>query len=248
MVRSVDKALEIINLFSEESYLGLNEIAKKMNSPKSTTHGLISSLKKYGYIEKNAESNKYCLGIKFLEMAQFVKKRLDLRRIAFPIMQKLMEEYGEAVHLSVLDRQNVVYIERIESCYFLKFGTPIGSTLPANCTATGKIMLAHLPEEAIDKIYGDGPLPSLTPHSISNLMALKKHLKDIFQLGYAVDNEECELGLRGVAAPIRNYNGKVIAAISMGGSVVRVTLEKIPELAMAVKEAAVFISKKLGCP
>lgn len=246
LVQSVDRALNILALFRQHSSLKLTEIADRMGLAKSTVYGLVSTLEAHGYLEQDPETGEYQLGVKLLEMGGYFEKRLSLRREAHSVMKSLVEKYGETVQLSILDGREVVYIDLVEAPTSIRYAARIGMRAPAHCTATGKVMLADLSESLLDKLYGDGLLPTTTPRSISSLVALKEHLKMVREQGYSLDDEESEVGVRGVAAGIRNRHGRVIAGISLGGPASRVTYEIVPELARAVIEAAATISERLG--
>ncbi|MDI3481382.1 MAG: hypothetical protein PWQ97_1037, partial [Tepidanaerobacteraceae bacterium] len=177
IVQSVDRALHILELFREESSLGLTQIAERMGLAKSTVYGLVATLEANHYLEQDPDNGKYRLGIRLLEMGELFNQRLDLRREAAPIMKSLVEKYAETVQLSILDGTEVVYIDLIEAPTSIKYTSRIGKRAPAHCAGTGKAMLADLPEDIIDKLYSNKPLVTPTPRSISNIVLLKEHLK-----------------------------------------------------------------------
>lgn len=163
VVQSVDRALSILALFRTESSLGLTQIADRMNLAKSTVYGLIATLEKHGYLEQDLNTGKYRLGVRLLEMGGLFEKRLNLRREVAPVMKSLVERFAETVQVSILDGCEVVYIDLLEAPTSLRFTARIGMRAPAHCTATGKVMLADLPEGLLDELYGSGPLPMSTP-------------------------------------------------------------------------------------
>ncbi|AYO29631.1 IclR family transcriptional regulator [Biomaibacter acetigenes] len=246
IIQSVDRALRILELFREESSLGLTQIAERMDLAKSTVYGLVATLETHHYLEQDPDNGKYRLGIRLLELGELFNQRLDLRREAVPIMRDLVEKYSETVQLSILDGTDVVYIDLIEAPTSIRYTSRIGKRVQAHCAATGKAMLADLPEDVIDKIYSNKTLVTPTPRSISNIVLLKEHLKLIRQQGYSIDDEELDLGVRGAGASIKNKNGRAIAGISLGGPTSRVTHDMVREFGLAVKEAALLISQRLG--
>ncbi|MHB1654225.1 MAG: IclR family transcriptional regulator [Desulfitobacteriaceae bacterium] len=246
IVQSVDRAIAILSLFRKHRSLGITQIANEMGLAKSTVYGLAATLEKNHFLQQNTSTGSYSLGIGLFEMGELFSQRLDLRREAAPVMHELVDKYSETVQISILDGREVVYLDLIEGSNALKFSAGIGSRAYANCTATGKVMLADLPDEALDGMYSDEPLPIRTPRSIQSLVSLKEHLKLVREQGYSIDDEEFEVGVRAVSVGIRNHQGKVIAAISLGGPATRVTYEILPELISSLKEATNTISSRLG--
>ncbi|AZO96380.1 IclR family transcriptional regulator [Halocella sp. SP3-1] len=248
VIQSVDRAIKIISLFKEYNCLGITEISEKLDLAKSTVYGLIATLKKHGYLEQDRISNKYRLGLAFLELSSILYGRLNIREIASPIMQKMVDKYGETVQLSILDesRRNVVYVECIEASSGIKFSLRVGMSSPAHCVATGKVMLAEFSDEKIVQIFESGKLSTPTKNSISSISELKEHLSIVRVQGYSIDNEESEIGLKGLGAPIYNHLGKVVAGISIGGPKVRVKGDFLKELIEAIKQISSEISQRLG--
>ncbi len=246
VVQSIERALRILSLFRAEPALGLTDIARAMGLAKSTTYGLLATLENGNILEQDLSSGKYRLGIALLELGGLFSERLDLRREAEPIMRELVEKFSETVQLSVLEGREVVYVERVEAPTSLKLNTYIGMRAPATCTATGKMLLSSLPDRALDVLLKAGPLPAKTARSIVGMKPLKVQLKKIREQGYSVDNEESEIGLRGVAAGVHDRVGRMVAAMSLGGPTTRVTPEVLPDFIRAIQGGAAAISARLG--
>lgn len=246
-IQSVDRALQILEVFSEKrKELGVTEIANILDIHKSTVFGLLATLENRGYLEQNPESGKYRLGLKLFELGNLVQAGMDLRETAAPIISRLVEEYGETVHLVICEKGEVVYIDKKESDdSAFRILSYVGRRLPMYCTGVGKCLLAYLPEETVNLVLEKELVP-FTPNTITDPEKLRAELQEIKSKGYAFDFEEIEMGLRCVAAPIKNHKGEVIAAISLSGPSIRMDDKRMQELVVPVKESALEISRKLG--
>jgi len=223
----------------------LQEICEKLDLNKSTAHGIINTLKHHGLIEQDPETQKYRLGLNLLVLGSKVLNRLDVRTIAAPILKEVCAKTDETVHLGILDGIEVVYIDKYESSQSMRLFTKIGTRYPAYCTGIGKAMLAFMPTEEQIKSIPD-ELNRFTEYTLKDKKEVIEHLKKVKQQGYAIDDEENMEGLRCVGAPIFDYSGKVVAAISVAGPSIRMTKDKIHEIIDILREAAEEISKRLG--
>ena len=246
-VRSVAKALMILDMLAlTHRGMSLGEIAKKLGAPKSTVHGLLSTLREYGYVEQSPLDGCYQLGIHLFELGMAVADNWDVRKVAAPYIERLLNEMQETVHLVVLDNGEVLYIDKRESNQSLRIVSKVGARLPAHCTGVGKVLLAHLPPTEIKKIIETKGLCKYTKNTITNPDFLEKELQKIRRQGYAIDDEEIMDGLRCVAAPIKDHKGEVCAAISVSGPVVRLDGDKLRIAIDLVTETAEEISAALG--
>lgn len=246
-IRSVAKALMILRLLADSKRgMSLAEISRKMNMAKSTLHGLISTLRDFGYIEQSVFDGSYSLGIALFEIGSKVANNWDVRKVSSPYIQKLVEETGETVHLAVLDKGEVLYIDKHESTRSLRIVSEVGSRLPAHCTGVGKMLLAFLQPKEIKRIMATKGMTRYTKNTITDLEKLEIELERIRSLGYAEDNEEIMDSLRCVAAPIWDHNNKVAAAISISGPSSRMDNERMQILREYIVRTAVEISAGLG--
>lgn len=246
-VRSLAKALEVIDLLANSNEdMRLGEIAKRLQLPKSTVYGILNTLRDKGYVDQSPFDGRYRLGVRLFEVGSSVARRWDVYVVAGPFIQKLLEEFGETVHLVMLDKGEVLYIDKRETRQSLRIVSQVGMRLPAHCTGVGKVLLAHLPESEVRRIVAEKGLKVYTPNTISSLPRLLSELEKIREQGYAVDNEEIMQGLRCVAAPVRNHEGRVIAAISISGPVSRISGERFTQAVNLVTETAGNISRALG--
>jgi DNA-binding IclR family transcriptional regulator len=179
-------------------------------------------------------------------MAQKAWEGMDIRTAAAADLERLAEQTGETVHLAVLDEAEVVYIDKVESSQRLRMFSAIGKRGPVHCTGVGKAMLAFLESDERDKVLERLPLQRFTNATFVTRHSLLLHLAEIRQVGYAKDLEEHEIGIRCTAAPIFDYQGKVIASVSVTAPSLRLSPERLDEIAPFVVRAAEHITRNLG--
>ena len=246
-VTSVERVFTLLELLGAgDESLGISELARRSELPVGTVHRLLATLNQLGYVEQDLETRKYALGIRFLHLRGAVAKRLKLGEQAMPIMKALMRRVNETVHLAVLSEGEIVYIDRIEGFQTQNMYTQIGKRGPAHCTALGKTLLAYLPEAAVDQVIATRGLTGYTFRTLTTAAALKQDLSLIRQRGYAVDDLESDISVRCLAAPIRDYGGRVVAALSISGPASHIRPERDAELVKEVSWAAHQISAGLG--
>ena len=246
-VQAVKRAITILKTLGEEEMeLGVSELARRSGLQKSTVHRLLQTLQHEGLVEQNPETGKYRLGLEILRLAGTVLRELeDLQQVARPFLRALAEECGETVNLTILAGDGVINVDRIPSPHRVRNIGWIGRKMPLHCVSAGKVFLAYMPEEEVERFL-NSKLPQLTKYTITDPAKLREELQRVRELGYGVGLEELEEGLNAVAAPIRDYRGKVVAAISVSGPSFRLTREKIPEVAELTKRAADEVSRHLG--
>lgn len=245
-VRAVERALQIMDCFSNEHpERGVSEISQFVGLHKATTHRIVTTLVNYGYLERSSDGQKYKLGMRLANLGNKVIKHIELRNEALPIMNSLVIKLEEACDLSIFDRGEVFYVDVIKSNHALTIAAGVGQRLPPYCTASGKVFLAYLSPEELEA-YFKQPLKAYTDKSVIEPDELRSQLAQFRQQGYAVDDEEYEVGIRAVAVPIFNHQEKVVAALGMPSPTSRLTADRIPEIAMNLKEAGAEISRELG--
>jgi DNA-binding IclR family transcriptional regulator len=173
-------------------------------------------------------------------------QQMNLWDEALPFLEGLVHDSGETGHLAVLDGGEAIYIERVEALRALRVPSAIGRGYPAHATNLGKVLLADLSRERVEEIVAERGLAAYTPHTITGLEELEAELERIRVLGYAIDNEEYDEGLRCIGAPVRDHSGHVVAALGIGGPVTRITPDRVDELAELVMTAARGLSRRLG--
>jgi len=249
MNQSVLKAIQLLELFTDkDSELTLHEISERSNIPKPTAYRLLMTLESGGLLEKKVESAhdaKYRLGLKLLELGELVARRLELRNIALPIMQKLAEQINEAIHLVIVNHDKATYIEKVDSDRALRLNTRIGKSIPLYIGSGPKLLLAYLSKEKQEKILSD-PLEPLADGREVNKEQLRQELETIRKNGYAFRVSEQDLDTTGISFPIFNYEGKVIASLAISGLSSYYEGENLEKIKEKSEGAAQNISKQLG--
>lgn len=246
-VQVLDRALAILEILSVGGPdLSLGEISDKLKLHKSTAHRLIMVLERHKLIERNSISGRYRLGLKLFELGTRAVSRLDLRERARPILERLVLETSETVHLCILDDTEVVYLDKVEPERSVRMSSSVGRRNPAYCTAVGKAILAYLPEAQVEGIVRKHGLKAMTANTITSFLELKAELASIRDQGYAIDNEEIEEGVRCVGCVVRDFSGGPVAAISVSAPAFRLTRQKVRIVSRPVIAAANALSAELG--
>lgn len=247
VVQSVMRAIDILESFdSGSAELGVSDISRAVGLHKSTVYGLLNTLAQRGYVDQDPASGKYRLGIKLFEMGCRVTDRMDLQTQAVPVLEDLVSKFQETVHLVVRDGRDVVYVAKRECARSVRIASSVGRRLPCYCTGVGKAMLSELSEEELDALYKGRELRAFTRNTITDLDRLKQELRAIRERGYSFDMEEFDVGVRCVAAAVKDHTGRVVGALSIAGPASRMTQERMSEMAVAVKQAARYLSRQLG--
>jgi len=243
---SVARAFAILDVLASKGETGipLLEISKHLGMSKSTTYRYLVTLEKLGTVERD-EKDRFRLGIKLVELAGPILSNNDLRNQSNAILGELAAQTQETVHLGVPSEIEVVYIAKVDSSHSIQMHSSIGTRVPMYCTALGKAILAHASSTLVEQVIGHG-LTRRTPHTITSSEALRVELERVRAQGFSVDAEENEIGVCCVGAPVFNYDGKVIGAISISGPTQRITGERRLELEPLVREASRRISKRMG--
>lgn len=243
---SVTSALRVLKVFSEtEAELGISSIAKQLSLAKSTVHRHAVTLTSEGFLEQNPENGRYRLGLSLFGLGALVRRRMDVSNQARPLLGVLRDSTQEAVHLAVLDQTSIMYLYNLETSQAIGIRSYIGTRKPAFCTCEGRALLAFGPPELIASVIREG-LVARTSKTKTDPQALQKTLEEVRQSGYAIDDEESEIGMRGIAAPIRDISGKVIAAISLAGPIQRLTKKDLRGFVSQVISTADAISACMG--
>jgi DNA-binding IclR family transcriptional regulator len=243
---SVANAIRLTKAFSESEFeMGISALAARLGLAKSTVHRLATTLVEYDILEQNRETGKYRLGLALFELGTLVRRKMDAASASHNEITALGESTGETVQLALLDHLSVLYIRVRESKQAVRMSSSLGSRAPAHCTSVGKALLAYQPPELVAQVVENG-LKRYTMNTITDPAALVEELASIRAKGYAVDDEEIEVGLRCVAAPIRDHSGHVVAAISVAAPVQRMTKKNIQSTVPGVVAAAEAISRRLG--
>lgn len=245
-MRALDRGLLLLDVLSEAQELPLSEVARRLHLPFSTTFRLLETLRRRGFVSQSSETGLYRLGIRAFEVGSTFLTQGQLHEAAHPVMNALVDELNETVNLAVLDKTEAVYIHRVESRLLVRKFTQLGARTPLYCTGVGKVLLAWRPPEEALALLTEGPLVPLTKNTHTEPKAIVEELRQVRARGYAVDNEERELGVRCVAAPVRDGKGRVIAALSLSAPAARLPRARMGAIAARMMAAAGQISAGLG--
>ena len=247
-IRVLDRAIRLLSLLSDGVLRTPVEISEGIGLSPSTTFRILATLSYYNFIKRDEKTGEYGLGLACLELARAYQDTNDLRRVALPELEELRDEVKETVHLCILDKMEIVYLEKIGGLHAIGIMTSrIGARAPAYCTGVGKILLAYLDPEQVRAYFVRQGLPAFTGTTITDLDDLMCELENINRLGYAFDRGEHEHEVRCIAAPIFDINGLAVAALSVSGPSARMDpLEDKAELIEKAKETAMRISRQLG--
>lgn len=246
-IQSVERAVAILGAFSaEEPELGVTDLAERVGFHRSTVHRFLVNLEAAGLVERNSRSGRYRLGLRLFELGGLVLQQMNLWDEALPFLETLVRESGETGQLAVLDNGEAVYIERVEARRSLRLPSATGRGYPVHATSHGKLLLAHQTSAAMRTIIAERKLARFTPSTLTDEDALEEELAIIRERGYALDDEEYEVGVRCIGAPIFDHTGLAIAAIGIGGPSARITEGRIAELSELVMNAAKGLSRRMG--
>ena len=245
-VQSVDRVLDMIEVLAEEQEgLGVTELANRVGLHKSTAHRLLATLTRRNYIEKT-ESGTYKIGLKLIEAASCYINSLELQTEARPYIVQITSPLGLTSHLGVLDGDQVVYIEKMDVVSTVKMYSQIGLRMHAYCSSLGKCLLSNYSKEELEDRMKNCSFIKFTPNTISSMEELHEEMTKVRRQGWAMDDQEFEIGHRCIGAPIYDYRGDIIASISASGDVRVLTDDRIEDTAAYVKQVALELSRSMG--
>ena len=234
--------LEALALANEP--MGVTELGRALQLNKSMVHRLLRTLAAHGYVHNVGGTGRYEITLKLWELGVAVVNKLDVKSVAIEAMKQLVGATGETAHLSILNQGEVIFIDKVDSPQPVRAYASIGGRAPAYCVSAGKVLIAFGPPSLVDALARD--LRSYTAHTITDPDELKRELERVRQNGYAVNYGEWNAGVGGVAAPIRDSGGQVIAALGMSAPLDRLKTRPIEQFATHVVEAANAISARMG--
>ncbi|RKQ32655.1 IclR family transcriptional regulator [Oceanobacillus halophilus] len=246
ILSSVRNALRILKSFSTfEPTKKVSELAESLGLAKSTVSRILSTLASEGFVTKDEKTNEYRLGLSVLTLGGIVTNNLEIHKEAAPVLYKLVNNTGETAHLAIMDGLDTIYIHKEECNHPVRILTHLGRRNPSYCTSSGKVLLAFNDENVTEEVIAKGLIKHM-PNSITDPFELRNELGTIRKQGYAVSTEELTEGTRSVAAPIRDYTGTVVSAITVVGPIQRMKNHKIRDIAKKVMEAGKDASERLG--
>jgi len=247
LINSILRACKILKSFSgEKAHFKMGDLARELRLDRSTTYRILLSLEKAGFVEKNEEEGTYSLGLAAFEIGNAYLLQTDLIRVSKPVMTDLAAKAQETVHLAVLSDTEIVYVDKVDSPRTLGVMSKLGQRGPLHCTALGKSLLAFQPEDEQVRILQKIKMPALTSRTITSKEKLKEELKAVKKQGFALDRREIEEDVECIGAPIFNYLGSVVAALSISGPQRKMGTPREKQFIQDVVKAAAQISAKMG--
>lgn len=247
--QSVERVLDIIEIMAKYGEpIRLNDLSEILEMSPTTVYRFLQTLMDRGYVRKEEETTKYYLSLRLKYYSEMIMNNYNLSKIVYPFLKQLAQETGESASLVIMEDNMAVYIDKCDgSKSMLKTLQRIGNRAPLYCTGVGKVFLADLaPEQRNEAIENGGPLEPLTVHTITSIDKLEEELEQINASGVSYDNEECEIGAKCVAVPLRDYTGKVIAAMSVSGPTSRMAEENLESIKQKLIEIGKQVSDVLG--
>lgn len=249
MSKQIDRAFKIIEEIAEHNLLSINEIHKKTEIPVSSVFKLLVDLENIGYVSREKytkEGDCWVLTLKFLEISRLILSKIHFQDEIRDVLLNLSKEVKEIVQLGVYDNGKFMYIDVIKNPNSIISYLGIGAEFPFNACAAGMVLAASLPEEELNKLLKNADLTKKTPNTITDTKEIKKMLRKVAEDGYAYDNEYFYIGVRCLAAPVYNFEGKVIGAINITGHISSFSDERINYLRMKLIKASEEASKIMG--
>ena len=222
------------------------QLARLFDYPKSSVHTLVLTLEREGYLQRDDATGRYMTGRKLVHIAGMTLDGLVVRERAAPFLRALVAETGMTAHLAVLDRNEVTVVAKVDRPGVHRIATWVGKRMDVHCTSLGKCLVAYLPDQQVDRLIADRGLLRHNEHTIVSPERLKQELARTRALGYALDDEEEELGGRCVGAPVWDRDGRVLAAVSVAGGTDQINADTLTTISRQVMGAALAISKELG--
>lgn len=247
--RSVQRALTVLEAVGAgPQEVGIVDLSQRVGLPVSTVHRLLATLVDAGFVVQNPDTGRYRIGVRMFELGNAFLKQTQLLDVVRPRMRQLGQWLGETVNLAIRDGYTAVYVDQQESDHLLKMFTRTGTRIPLYCTGVGKVLLAGLSDAEVDAYLTVTELSPRTPNTITSPTLLRQHLARVRSQGYALDNEDFELGVRCIAAPIRNHLGETVAALSVSGPAHRLADHQLPLMIAKLVETTQVISHQFGLP
>jgi len=244
-LKDLAKIVSLFNTFQVEER-GVTEVSKSLGMLPSKVSRMLRTLENEGFFERNPENGKYRLGVRFLELGITYVFNFPLRKVLRPHLEQIFKELNLTTSWGILRDDKVIVVDRIQNLNIDLLTHRLGLNLPIHSTSIGKVLLAYLPEKEQDRILKSTNLVKFTNATIIDQKLIKRHLKLVRERGYSTDEGETHEDLNCMAAPIKNGNGEVIAAINLMDEKSRTSAEKLFGVADYLKEKALFISRQLG--
>lgn len=244
---TVERTLSIIEIVAHsEQGLSNSEISRRLKIPKSSASYILRILENRSYLLREKSSGKYRLGLKMMSLTRDMLTHIDVRGVAKPLMEQFVKRTNLSAHLAVLDNGRAVYVEKVEAPGFVKMDIWVGHRLPVHATAIGKILVSDRRDDEITEILTMRGMEKRGPKTITNTAKFLKEIGKVRTFDFAIDNEENAPGVRCVAAPVRDAQGKIIAALGTSATTTQLNEENLPKIVKLIQESAEKISEQIG--
>ena len=245
-VSAVERAIQILKSFEKNDEYSLTDLYTLLNLNKSTAHDILRTLCKHRFLLRSKKTRRYRLGPALIRLGHLAHEQIDIRRIARPYMESLMQQTAKSVLLGMFDQDCITIVDKADPVGTLHVSTAIGQQIPISAGSFGKVFFAWKSQEELDHLLAENGLRVFTPASITNPAVYRKELTKVRRQGYAIDDqEEYLLGVKAISVPLKNYK-EVIAAMTIVGYTSRSKGEPSEETIKAITEAAIEISMQLG--
>lgn len=249
MGTAAGRIVRVLEVLAREGRpLSVTEIGLRLGTDKSAVSRLLRDLERHGVLEREDPRGRFRLGLRLAHFARTALQGTELRAVSAPHLRQLCAASQESVHLAIFRNDQVIYIDKVEAPAFVRTSTEIGDLAPPHCTASGKAILAWLPEPTLRRWLRGRRLARYTARTLTRAAALVRHLHDVRTAGHALDDEEYVPDVRCLAAPILNHAGQVVASVGVSGLATRLAGPRLHEVAALVERAAAAISAALGLP
>ncbi len=246
-IKVLNKTFTVLDtLLNNKAPMSMTEISEKLDFYPSTIHRILDTLKYGGYVEQDPATQKYQLGLKLLELGMAKLQQIDLVREATPYLKELAKNCNETVHLGISEGTHVLYLAKEESSQTIRMISYVGKRAPLHCTGLGKVLLAYMPLKKRNEMLERMQLIKPTENTITEKDKLEEELERIKKEGFALDRGENEKDVRCIASPIKNYQGRVVAAVSISGPSYRINKKNHDQLRKELFLTCQKISNRLG--
>jgi IclR family acetate operon transcriptional repressor len=246
---TIDKTFTLLDAIVEaETPVSVSEMGARFGLPKATVHRICVFLERRGFVQRELDGKRFTIGPHLIDLAHRTARASFKLASRHVILQALAERIGETCNIGILDRDRIVYIDRVEANWPLTIQFRTGSAVPLHCTAIGKLFLAHMPGEQVEKMLGAAPLQRFTETTLTTIPAMQRELERIRSQGYSIDNEEYLGGVICIAVPILDPQGRICAALAMQAPRARMGLSEMQKHLPSLRKSAAQVSQALFVP
>lgn len=247
MSDTISRLFQVIEfLAASDDWVSLRTMARELQITPTAAFRILNSLRELGYVRQHSQDSKYQLTLKIAGISAQVLEKVQLRQIAHPFLQNLTSVTNETTHLAVLDGKEFIYIDKVDNSQAMRMRSRVGQRGMLHCTAMGKVMLAQLSTPDLSQIMKGITFLPRTNHTITDPIKFQEQLAHIKQSGYSIDDEENEIGIRCIGAPIFDHADRLAGALSISGWTITMTHDRLPQLARELIQTCLEISRALG--